>query len=73
MLFDHALLGLGVGIAVLMLLLGPWAGLVAAFVHVNLYLATSAAVNAMAHHFGRRPDDEVLGDEPAVARLAHRR
>ena len=54
-LFDHALLGLAIGTALLMLLLGPWAGLLAAFVHVNVYLSTSAAVNAMAHHFGRQP------------------
>lgn len=54
-LFDHALLGLAVGVALLCLVLGVWAGLVAAFVHVNVYLATSAAVNAMGHHFGRRP------------------
>jgi len=54
-LFDHALLGLAVGTGILMLVLGPWAGLIAAFVHVNVYLATSAAVNAMAHHFGRQP------------------
>jgi stearoyl-CoA desaturase (delta-9 desaturase) len=27
----------------------------AAFVHVNLYLGGSAAVNAIGHHFGRRP------------------
>ena len=31
------------------------AGLLAAFVHVNLYLGGSAAVNAIGHHFGRRP------------------
>ncbi len=54
-LFDHALLGLAIGIALLVVIFGPWAGLIAAFVHVNLYLATSAAVNAMGHHFGRRP------------------
>jgi stearoyl-CoA desaturase (Delta-9 desaturase) len=54
-LFDRALVGLGIGVAMVILLLGPWAGLVAAFAHVNLYLATSAAVNAIAHHFGRRP------------------
>jgi stearoyl-CoA desaturase (delta-9 desaturase) len=30
-------------------------GLLAAAVHVNYYLAGSAAVNAIGHHFGRRP------------------
>ncbi len=57
-LFDHALVGLAIGVGLLMLILGPWAGLIASFVHVNLYLATSAAVNAMAHHFGRKPVED---------------
>jgi stearoyl-CoA desaturase (delta-9 desaturase) len=55
LLFDHALLGLGIGIALLVVVFGPVAGLLAAFVHVNLYLGGSAAVNAIGHHFGRRP------------------
>jgi stearoyl-CoA desaturase (delta-9 desaturase) len=62
MLFDHALLGLGIGIGILVWVLGPVAGLLAAFFHANLYLATSAAVNAMGHHFGRRPYDNLAGN-----------
>lgn len=54
-LYDHALLGLGLGVIALVLAVGWQVGLVAAFVHVNLYLGGSAAVNAIAHHFGRRP------------------
>jgi stearoyl-CoA desaturase (Delta-9 desaturase) len=54
-LFDRAWLGLGLGIVVLMLLLGPVWGLVAALVHVVAYLSTNAAINAIGHHFGRRP------------------
>jgi stearoyl-CoA desaturase (delta-9 desaturase) len=54
-LFDRALLGLGLGIALLVLAFGPVAGVLAAFVHVNLYLGGSAAVNAIGHHFGRKP------------------
>jgi stearoyl-CoA desaturase (delta-9 desaturase) len=61
-LFDHALLGLGIGIALLIWLFGPLAGVVAALFHANLYLATSAAVNAMGHHFGRRPYDNAAGN-----------
>jgi stearoyl-CoA desaturase (delta-9 desaturase) len=61
-LFDHALLGLGIGIGLLIWLFGPLAGGVAALVHANLYLATSAAVNAMGHHFGRRPYDNAAGN-----------
>ncbi len=56
--FDRALVGLTIGITLLCTVFGWQVGLVAAFVHVNLYLATSAAVNAMAHHFGRRPYDD---------------
>ena len=54
-LFDHALLGLGCGIAILVMLVGPWTAAVAAAVHINYYLAASSAVNAIGHHFGRRP------------------
>lgn len=53
--FDRTYVGLGIGVATLLVVLGPWAGLLAAFVHTNLYLGGSAAVNAIGHHFGRRP------------------
>jgi stearoyl-CoA desaturase (Delta-9 desaturase) len=53
--YDHSLLGLGIGIGVLVMTFGPTIGLLAAFVHVNIYLGGSAAVNAIGHHFGRRP------------------
>jgi stearoyl-CoA desaturase (delta-9 desaturase) len=61
-LFDRSLLGLGLGVALMVWVLGPVAGIVAAVVHANLYLATSAAVNAMGHHFGRRPYDNLAGN-----------
>jgi stearoyl-CoA desaturase (delta-9 desaturase) len=54
-LYDHALVGLALGTSLLVLAFGPWIGLGAAFVHVNLYLGGSAAVNAIGHHFGRKP------------------
>ncbi len=57
MLFDRAWLGLALGITVLILLLGPWYGLLAAGLHVVLYLGLNAAVNAVGHTFGRRPHD----------------
>lgn len=60
--FDRALLGLGVGIGALMILLGPLTGALAAFVHLNLYLGGSAAVNAIGHHFGRRPYPNSAGN-----------
>ena len=46
---------MAIGVGALVLVFGPTIGLLAAFVHVNLYLGGSAAVNAIGHHFGRRP------------------
>ena len=43
-------------------MLGPVAGLLAAFVHLNLLLGSNAAVNAIGHHFGRRPYDNGAGN-----------
>ena len=54
-LFDYSVLGLILGAAILVLVFGWQVGLLASFVHVNYYLAGSAAVNAIGHHFGRRP------------------
>ena len=56
-LFDHAVLGLGLGIAALIVVLGPVAGLVAAVVHTASYLVLNAGVNAIAHLWGRQPHD----------------
>ncbi len=52
--FDHSWLGLVLGAALLCMAFGWRVGLLASFVHVNYYLAGSAAVNAIGHHFGRR-------------------
>ncbi|MGI9032206.1 MAG: fatty acid desaturase [Acidimicrobiales bacterium] len=54
-LFDHALLGLGIGIVALCVILGPWLGLLVAGVHAVAYLLLSAAVNAIGHRLGRQP------------------
>jgi stearoyl-CoA desaturase (Delta-9 desaturase) len=61
-LFDHALFGLAIGVGALVLIFGPAVGLIAAFVHMNLYLGGSAAVNAIGHHFGRRPYENGAGN-----------
>ncbi len=55
-LFDHALLGLGVGVGVLFLAFwGNWRlVLVASAVHTVTYLALNSAVNAVGHTFGQR-------------------
>lgn len=61
-MFDHAGVGLGIGVAILCGLFaipfGPWGvvlGLLAAVVHAVGYLGLSGAVNAVGHTFGRRP------------------
>jgi stearoyl-CoA desaturase (delta-9 desaturase) len=56
-LFDRSWLGLTVGITLLILVLGPVWGLVASVAHMVIYLGLSGAVNAIAHTFGRRPQD----------------
>jgi stearoyl-CoA desaturase (Delta-9 desaturase) len=61
-LFDHTLLGLAIGIGILVVVFGPVVGLLAAFFHANLYLGGSAAVNAIGHHFGRRPYENTAGN-----------
>jgi stearoyl-CoA desaturase (delta-9 desaturase) len=56
-LFDHALVGLGIGVAILYLAFGmDWEmTAIAAAVHTVTYLALNSAVNAVGHTFGRRP------------------
>jgi stearoyl-CoA desaturase (Delta-9 desaturase) len=60
--YDHALFGLSIGVAILVLTFGWQIGLLAAFVHVNIYLGGSAAVNAIGHHFGRKPYNNSAGN-----------
>jgi stearoyl-CoA desaturase (Delta-9 desaturase) len=60
--YDHAVFGLALGVGVLTVAFGWQVGLLAAFIHVNVYLGGSAAVNAIAHHFGRRPYDNSAGN-----------
>jgi stearoyl-CoA desaturase (Delta-9 desaturase) len=57
LVFDHAFVGLGIGITALILWLGPLYGLVAAVVHTVVYLGIGGAVNGVAHHFGKQPYD----------------
>ncbi len=53
--FDHAAIGLSIGIGFLVLVLGWQTGLLAAGIHTVAYLGISAAVNAVGHTFGKRP------------------
>lgn len=54
-LYDRSWLGLTITTVALCLGFGWQVGALAMIVHVNYYLAGSAAVNAIGHHFGRRP------------------
>jgi stearoyl-CoA desaturase (delta-9 desaturase) len=66
-LFDHALVGLAIGIGFLMVILGPVAGLLAAGIHTVAYLSISAAVNAVGHTFGKRPYDNLATNNQWLA------
>jgi stearoyl-CoA desaturase (delta-9 desaturase) len=54
-LFDHAFLGLGIGIAILCVTLGWRWAILAAVIHTVTYLVLNGAVNAIGHTFGRQP------------------
>lgn len=56
-LFDHALVGLGIGVAGLYFVFGMnWEmTVIAAAVHTVSYLGLNSAVNAVGHTYGRRP------------------
>ena len=54
-LFDRGLLGLGIGIVVLALVLGPLYAVAAIVVHITYYLGIGGAINGLGHHFGTRP------------------
>lgn len=61
-LYDRTMLGLGFGIALTVTFFGWQVGLLASFLHLNFYIGGSAAVNAIGHHFGRRPYDNGAGN-----------
>ena len=64
---DHALLGLGLGVAVLAVVLGPAAAVVAAVFHTVGYLLLNSAVNAIGHRFGSRPHDNTARNNQWLA------
>jgi stearoyl-CoA desaturase (Delta-9 desaturase) len=70
-LFDHALLGLGVGIGVLFLVFwGDWRlVLIAAATHTVSYLLLNSAVNAIGHRYGRRRYAVLAGNSQWLAWL----
>ncbi len=70
-LFDHALIGLGLGVGILFLLFrGDWRLVaIASGVHVVTYLLLNSAVNAIGHRYGRRPFTGLAGNSQWLAWL----
>ena len=68
-MFDHALLGLGVGIGVLVAIFGWEVGLIAAGVHAAAYILGGGAINAIGHKWGRRPHDNLATNNQWLAWL----
>ncbi|MDP8975196.1 MAG: fatty acid desaturase [Actinomycetota bacterium] len=64
---DHAIPGLAIGVALLVLLLGFWPGVLAAVVHTVTYLLLNAAVNAVGHYFGVQPQDNTARNSQLLA------
>jgi len=69
LVFDHALVGLGLGTAILCLVLGWQYGLLAAAVHMVSYLLLNGAVNSFAHVYGRQPYDNTAHNLQLLAFL----
>lgn len=69
MLFDHALLGLGIGIGLLVGLFGWEVGLIAAAVHAATYVLGGGAINAIGHKWGKRPHDNLATNNQWLAWL----
>ncbi|MEA3054809.1 MAG: hypothetical protein QOD30_241 [Actinomycetota bacterium] len=67
--FDHALVGLGIGIALLWILWGPVVAVVASVVHTVSYLMLNAAVNAVGHVWGKQPHDNTAHNSQLLALL----
>lgn len=68
-LFDHSLLGLGIGVALLVLIFGWWFALIAAVVHLVTYLLAGGAINGIGHTWGRRPYDNLATNNQWLAWL----
>lgn len=68
-LFDHAALGIGIGMAVLVVVFGWQLALVVAGVHGVYYLLGGGAINAVGHRWGRRPFDNLATNNQWLAWL----
>jgi stearoyl-CoA desaturase (delta-9 desaturase) len=68
-LFDHSFLGLGLGIGLLYLVGGWEIALIVSIVHTVFYLVGNGAINAVGHHWGRRPYDNLATNNQWLAWL----
>ena len=66
-LFDHALLGLGLGIGLLIGVFGWEVGLIAAVTHASVYLLGGGAINGIGHKWGKRPHDNLATNNQWLA------
>jgi stearoyl-CoA desaturase (delta-9 desaturase) len=69
LLFDRALVGLGIGIALMAIVFSPLVAGVAAVVHTVTYLLLNAAVNAIGHTWGTQPHDNTARNSQLLALL----
>jgi stearoyl-CoA desaturase (delta-9 desaturase) len=68
-LFDHSVVGLGLGIGLLVVVAGWEIALIASVVHTVFYLVGNGAINAVGHHWGRRPYDNLATNNQWLAWL----
>jgi stearoyl-CoA desaturase (Delta-9 desaturase) len=68
-LFNHALLGLALGIGLLIAVFGWEIGLIAGAVHASIYLLGGGAINGIGHKWGKRPHDNLATNNQWLALL----
>ena len=68
-LFNHALLGLALGIGLLVAVFGWEIGLIAGAVHASIYLLGGGAINGIGHKWGKRPHDNLATNNQWLAWL----
>jgi stearoyl-CoA desaturase (Delta-9 desaturase) len=65
--FNHALLGLALGVGLLIALFGWEIALIAATVHASIYLLGGGAINGIGHKWGKRPHDNLATNNQWLA------
>jgi stearoyl-CoA desaturase (delta-9 desaturase) len=68
--FRHGVLGLGIGTAILCVVLGVWWGLLAAGIHAVMYVfVLSSSINGLCHHIGYKNFDNTATNIRFIALL----